>query len=405
MQIKSKNHILIIPSWYPLYPTDIGGSFFREQAIALKKRGMNVGVIFPKAESIKKIFTGFKGTKKEIDEGVTTYRSSYISLPRRKYFNQKRHFKKGVDLFDLYVKENGKPDILHAHSLFEGGLLAKILSEKYNIPFIITEHSTAFSRGLISQKQISDAKLAVSSAACCIAVSNEFKELLNEQLETNKWCYIPNIVSDKFLNIPFKNSNKSMDTFRFINICLLAPKKRVDLLIKAFFLVHKSIKNVELEIGGDGPERDNLIELVNNLGLEHKVKFLGSLTRDSVLQNISKANAFVLSSELETFGVVLVEALALGKPVIATKCGGPESIVTPNVGFLVDKNSAERLAESMILLYKNQDNYNQNEIREYCRSEFSELSVVNRLVRIYDVALSQNSSTISEAIVPCVVLD
>lgn len=381
---KKIKHILIIPSWYPLYSGDVGGSFFREQTIALKAKGMNVGVIFPQARSIKNAFTGFNGIKAEVDEGIITYRDAYITLPKCKGFNQNRWLKRGVRLFDLYVKENGKPDILHAHSLFNGGLLANVLSQKYDIPFVITEHSTAFSRGLISQKQILDAKSVVENSSCCVAVSNEFKVILNEQLKTDKWVYIPNIVNDIFLNMPFENSLKKAECFRFINICLLDPKKKVDLLIKAFSLVHKLIESVELEIGGDGPELDNLIDLVNELGLQKKVKFHGRLTRDSVLEKVSKADAFVLSSEFETFGVVLVEALALGKPSIATKCGGPESIITPEVGFLVDKNSPEALAEAMIKLYKNQGNYNRDEIREYCRREFSEASVVSRLLRVYN---------------------
>lgn len=381
---KKVKHILIIPSWYPLYPGDVGGSFFREQAIALKAKGMNVGVIFPQARSIKNAFTGFNGIKAEVDEGIITYRDAYITLPKCKGFNQDRWLKRGVRLFDLYVKENGKPDVLHAHSLFNGGLLANVLSRKHGIPFVITEHSSAFLRGLVSQKAIADAGPAVKNASYNIAVSNKFKFILNERFNTAKWNYIPNIVNEKFLNASFNQPIKTKKNFCFINICLLGANKKVDLLIKAFSIVHKLIESVELEIGGDGPELDNLIDLVNELGLQKKVKFHGKLTRDSVLEKVSKADAFVLSSEFETFGVVLVEALALGKPSIATKCGGPESIITPEVGFLVDKNSPKALAEAMIKLYKNQGNYNRDEIREYCRREFSEASVVSRLLRVYN---------------------
>ena len=76
--------------------------------------------------------------------------------------------------------------------------------------------------------------------------------------------------------------------------------------------------------------------LVQEKALTEQVTFLGSLTREQVRQEVSEADAFVLSSEYETFGVVVIEALALGKPVIATRCGGPESIVVPSVGYLVE---------------------------------------------------------------------
>lgn len=390
MRNETKLHILIIPSWYPKYPGDVGGSFFREQAIALKTRGMKVGVIFPQARSVKKIFTGLNGLLKDKDNGIITYRWGHISVPKCKSFNQHRWVTRGEKLFEMYVKENGKPDIVHSHSLFNAGLLANILNEKYNIPFVITEHSTAFSRGLVSDFQIANARSAVKKAAYCIAVSNEFKLMLNEQFNTDKWSYIPNIVNDNFLKKTLIEKPGKDQIFRFINICLLDPKKKVDILINAFSIVSKKIENVELSIGGDGPELNYLKKLTVKLGLQKKIKFHGKLTRSQVLDEVLKADAFVLSSEFETFGVVLIEALALGKPVIATKCGGPESIITPEVGYLVEKNSAKAMANAMIMLYENQNNYEQNNIRNYCRQEFSEEVIVTKLTKIYNNTLKHH---------------
>ena len=389
MKSIKKTHILIIPSWYPKTPTDIGGSFFREQAIALKSAGFNVGVIFPQIRSLKNAFKGFNGLQKEVDNDVVTYRNGYVNFyPRCKELIQQKWLKCGEKLFKLYIKENGKPDIIHAHSLFNGGLLAYFLSEKYNIPFVITEHSTAFSRKLLSYKQLDDARIAVQSASACIAVSNEFKTLLNEQLKTDKWDYIPNIVSNSFLKSKFVDKKNNNKTYRFINICLLEPKKKVDLLIRAFHILSEQIDDIELEIGGDGPEFNYLINLAKELNLLNKIKFHGKLTRLDVLEKVSEADAFVLSSEFETFGVVLVEALALGKPVIATKCGGPESIVISDVGYLVEKNSSEALAEAMLKMHANRDAFKPNSIRSYCRQEFSEESVISRLTYTYNQVLN-----------------
>ena len=95
------------------------------------------------------------------------------------------------------------------------------------------------------------------------------------------------------------------------------------------------------------------------------------------------SNAFVLSSEYETFGVVLVEALALGKPVIATKCGGPESIVTPEVGYLISKNSEKEMTDALLKLYQNWNKFNSLQIRQYCLENFSEKAVIGELTKIY----------------------
>ena len=117
--------------------------------------------------------------------------------------------------------------------------------------------------------------------------------------------------------------------------------------------------------------------------MSEQVEFLGKLTREQVKNQMLNSDAFVLSSEYETFGVVLVEALALGKPIIATKCGGPESIVSKEVGYLVEKNSIDNLAKAMRDLIETYSQFEARQIREYCAIEFSEEAVVKKLEIIY----------------------
>lgn len=164
-------------------------------------------------------------------------------------------------------------------------------------------------------------------------------------------------------------------------------EKRVDNLIKAFSLLNKKYNNIRLKIGGDGVCRNELEELAIELNADNKVEFLGALTRDEVFTQINQADAFVLSSEYETFGVVLIEALALGKPVVATRCGGPESIVTDESGVLVEKNSVSALCNGMEMIYANRENLDANKIRTYCQQNFSEDAVTDKLLHIYHTIL------------------
>jgi glycosyltransferase involved in cell wall biosynthesis len=90
----------------------------------------------------------------------------------------------------------------------------------------------------------------------------------------------------------------------------------------------------------------------------------------------------------ETFGVVLIEALVCGKPIIATACGGPEDIVTPNNGILVEKNSVDALGTAMKKMYNTIDQYNPLELRAHCISKFGEKVVISSLVEIYKSVLS-----------------
>lgn len=378
-------HVLIIPSWYPLSPSDIGGSFFREQALALKKRGVKVGVISPCVRSLRsaKVFQQPFGLHTDIDEGIPTFRYHAINvIPRMEKLFEKMWVMLGMKLFLEYKKVYGLPDIMHVHSLDRAGFLAYAISKKYNIPYIVTEHSTAFARSLISQSKKKRLLSVVSFASKQLAVSQPFSELLNSTFPNSNWTYLPNIVSDKFL-LASEAKDKIDNIFTFINICMLTEKKRVENLIKAFSLLSEKYNDIQLKIGGDGVCRNDLEELAIELNIDNKIKFLGALTRDEVFIQINQADAFVLSSEYETFGVVLIEVLALGKPVVATRCGGPESIVTDEVGVLVEKNSVPALCNGMEMIYTNRENLDANKIRTYCQKNFSEDAVTDKLLHIY----------------------
>ena len=394
--MNSQMHILIIPSWYPQFSGDIGGSFFREQAIALKRAGHSVGVIYPQIRSLKSIYKIFKkpyGLTIEADDGVDTLRWYSINFfPKVKNYNKNHWVSLGLRLFQVYIEKYGIPDIIHVHSMLYAGFVAEIIKEKYNIPYVITEHSSTFARNLISQEIMVSLQPIVAHANICLAVSQNFCQYLNEQFNHSDWKYIPNIVNDNFFKPNINQSTTYLEKKRIISICHLNKNKNTELLIQAFsqFIRQSLIVDVELIIGGDGEEREVLENLVKELDLVESVKFLGSLTRESVKAEIQKSSMFVISSHYETFGVVAIEALALGKPVLSTKCGGPESIVTPKVGILVENNSVDDLARGMLHLYEHLNDYNPNELKAYCLENFSEQAVVSKLIQVYSEYCEKN---------------
>lgn len=382
-------HILIIPSWYPQFTGDIGGSFFREQAIALKKAGHSVGVIYPQIRSlknIKKILKKPYGLTIEADDGVNTLRWYSINFfPKIKNYNKNHWIGLGLRLFQTYVETYGRPDIIHVHSMLYAGFVAEIIKQKFNIPYVITEHSSTFARNLISQEMMVLLQPVVAHASICLAVSQNFCQYLNCQFTHSDWKYIPNIVSDNFFKPEINQLTSHLEKKRIISICHLNKNKNTGLLIQAFaqFIRQSLVGDVELIIGGDGEEREVLESLVKELDLVENVKFLGPLTREGVKQEIQKSSMFVISSHYETFGVVAIEALALGKPILSTKCGGPESIINSKVGVLVENNSVDELATGMYYLYEHLNDYNPKELKTYCLENFSENAVVQKLTKIY----------------------
>ncbi|HRS66531.1 MAG TPA: glycosyltransferase, partial [Spirochaetia bacterium] len=176
--------------------------------------------------------------------------------------------------------------------------------------------------------------------------------------------------------------------FIFLSIASLDINKNQNTLLEAFAEQFKNNKNIKLIIVGNGPLKNYLIDKSKQLNVEEQVIFFGSATREQVKLLYNSSDAFVLSSKYETFGVVLIEALSCGLPVIATKCGGPESIITnENVGELVAIDK-EQIGKAMLKVYKNYQKYDREYIRKYAIDNFSNSVVVGKLIKIYEDVIS-----------------
>lgn len=381
-------HILIIPSWYPQAESDVHGSFFREQAQALRKAGCRVGVVALSMRSWKDaVRLGWRGARfaHADDSGVPTIRACGMYwLPLLKQVKTRAYLRQGQALFAEYVRCHGMPDVIHAHSLFNAGLLAKALHDDHNIPYVVTEHNTIFVRGLVTPYQRALAIPVVRSAARRFAVSQPFCAALDNffPADAGVWEELPNIVHERFLTAPLQ-PRRDNDGFTFVSVALLFEKKGFDILLRAFAQAFLDNPSVRLEIGGDGPERGKLASLTHTLGLDARVRFLGVLGREDVVATLAAADALALGSHYETFGVIVVEALALGKPVVATRCGGPESIVTPEDGILVETGNVAALAAGLRELYRARDGYQAEAIRARCARRYGAEAVMRRLADVY----------------------
>lgn len=118
--------------------------------------------------------------------------------------------------------------------------------------------------------------------------------------------------------------------------------------------------------------------------------FLGRLPRTKISEVYENMDCFVLASESETFGVVYIEAMAAGLPVIATICGGPENFVTEEVGYLIERDNKDELIQSMLRIIREKTYFHEGRIREYVNSRFSPRHVAERLVELYSSILEED---------------
>jgi glycosyltransferase involved in cell wall biosynthesis len=164
---------------------------------------------------------------------------------------------------------------------------------------------------------------------------------------------------------------------------LISPQKGIDTLLRAIAFWDPPAERYEFVIAGDGPELRGYQRLAMALKVSDRITWLGAVSHHQAPELFRRCHAFVLPSRHESFGVVLIEAMASGKPVIATRCGGPESIVNAENGLLVLPGSELALAGALREMASTWENYDADDIRADFEQRFSRKPVVSRLTDIY----------------------
>jgi glycosyltransferase involved in cell wall biosynthesis len=196
---------------------------------------------------------------------------------------------------------------------------------------------------------------------------------------------VPNVVDVAYFAPP--PVRPAPEPFVFLTVGHLTAIKGFDVLLKAFARQFGSQGAVRLHVGGHGRERPALEALCRDLGINGSVRFLGPMSREAVRAGMWEAHAFVSSSRHETFGVVLAEALATGLPVVATRCGGPEYIVAPNLGILVPPGDAPALADALGDMLVRHHEFGAHALRQSSEHRFGADAVAGALTGVYGRAL------------------
>lgn len=267
-----------------------------------------------------------------------------------------------------FIKKNSV-DIIHVHNsdVCSSAYKAK---KRYSIPYVITEHSTAFSRGLVCKNDVKKYKVFFKSSNANFAVSQQFAVLLNSIFEVD-FKYIPNVVdTNKFVIKNRVSSDNDSNVFKFINVGFLDKKKNQLQLIKEFKAALEVMPNLQLTIVGDGPEYNVLSKFISDHNLIGKVLVYGYASHSELEDLYKTHDYFILSSLIETFGVVIIEAMSAGLPSISTRCGGPESIITNSkLGVLVNNKTEGELTQAMLKVTSM--DFDKSYLRSHCLETYS----------------------------------
>lgn len=372
--------VLIIPLYYPTILTPKHGNFIKNQVDALNKKTIEVSVFGTLNVGWKVLFNNRNWSKLGFydfsEKGVVHFYTILPVIAKLPFINSIFNFHLGKLLFKLYIKKYGKPDIIHLH-IFEAGRLPLYIKKRYNIPFVVTEHNSAFNSNEISFWSNKLAKRVFTNSNYNIAVSKGFSNKLENIFQTT-FKYIPNFVNSDIFILRAKKEHSKLH--KFIHVAYLQKIKNQALLINSFFSAFGNNENYSLKIYGDGPERENLSQLIKQLGIKN-IELCGYVSQEQLSFLYSDSDYFLLSSKSETFGLVLVEAMSCGLPVLSTSSDGPDSIIDRSELGIICEHNIESYSTALKQLVST--NYNSETIRKETIEKYNSDSLSIQLIQIY----------------------
>ncbi len=246
------------------------------------------------------------------------------------------------------IKDGYDFDLIDAHYFYPDGIAAVLLGRHFGKPVVITARGSDVN--LISGYRIPRRMIqwAACHAAGMVTVASALRDKLlalgapGERIEV-----LRNGVDLQFFRESDRDSSRRRLGFKrttLLSVGNLIPLKGHDIAIRAL----KLLPDLDLVIAGDGPERNGLALLAEELALGDRVSFAGALAQAELRHYYAAADALVLASSREGMANVLLESMACGTPVIATAVGGsPEVVAAPEAGLLMKARTPEALASAV----------------------------------------------------------
>ena len=272
-----------------------------------------------------------------------------------------------IPFFSREIKDtvkNLKLDIIHSHQPYSLGNEALKFSKKLNIPIVFTYHIKYedYSHYIplipksISKKYIR--KITTKYSNQCdniIAPSTAIKKMLVDRGIKSPINIIPSGINiDNFKkdtgqkNEIRKKYNIKPDDILLITACRLTKEKNLGFLVRSFAKIKKKSENIKFMIVGDGAVKKDLEKSAEELGIKNSIIFTGLVNRTEIVSLYQASDIFVFSSKTETQGLVAVEAMAAGNPVVAVKASGIEDMVKDKEDGFLTSESEEEFSESVL---------------------------------------------------------
>ena len=301
-----------------------------------------------------------------------------------KTFHQKilkylKFFKKLI-LFSLFKKF----DLIHAHFSFPTGFLTTFVKKITNKKMILTVHGSDIQSDLFNNYLLFLLnKYTLHMCDTIICVSKKLKiQIINQYNIDEKKIHIIDMGFNDKIFFDYKKSNVKT-TFNITFIGRLIDIKGFDVLIRAINILDNNIKcRVQCKAYGDGNEKNKFLKMIKSYGLSKNIEIKGFTRQNKIASIINQSDVVVVPSKREGFGLVAVESLACGIPVICTRVGGLKSIVKDGYnGYFFARNDFKDLKIKLEEFFRNGKIKKQNCIDSV--RNYKMISKVEKIINIY----------------------
>lgn len=399
---KNAKKVLILSHMFPDAENSVSGCFIHEQVKALREQeGIDARVVtcrpfwicgfkfwnYPRALRVYRqqveaaAWTAYKG----VPVMYLPYKTGGPVYPHIAHgHTYLESIKRKLDS----IRKEFPFEVIHAHTAYLDGSSARYISKRYHVPYVLTEHTGPFSI-LTDKATIRRMTLkSIKKADRVWAVSDSLRETIAAHFETSKEKehieVLYNGVDLTRFKLTESKKNLMEGPINIMTVGYMEEVKNPLNLVRAFQLLYAKEPRARLKMVGDGTLYPKVKEMVEQEGLSEAVTLYGLRPREEVAELLRKeCDIFVLPSLAETFGVVLIEALASGKPVVATLCGGAESIVRNGVGLLCENNDPASMCDALLKVINNYAAYQPEKLRAYANDNFSLNILAQKLSKAY----------------------
>ncbi len=380
---KTRRQVLFITPWYPSESNFVKGIFVKELARAVALYGeVTVAAFAGWADNLK----SFLRIDRSNEDGLTIYRFRLKKTSSVPLLNTLLSYWCIYKIFRITVRSGKAPEIIHAH-VYTYAVPAVLIGRLFRIPVVVSEHSTIFPRRTLRLKERWKARFGLGHVDAILPVSEGLGRHIRAYGIHNRFTVIPNTVDTLLFNAAPPISKGQGIIKKILVVGLLHDNKGYPVLFEAVRILTQRRSDFIVDVVGDGEGRERYKQRVADLGIIDFIHFRGAQPKEIVSRYMKECDFFLLPSLFETFGVVFTEALASGKPVIASDIDGPNEIIDSSNGIRVKPGDAAALAEAIDYMLDHYIVYDYLTIARKAKEMYSHESVGKKLTGIYESLL------------------